>query len=139
MRRTLYENGVYSIQFTKPVLFVSGCISVECSSDLTSGSLPSRYSLVPLPAAGEQVRVSRSRTRGSLPDVSASVAPTSAAGFMSREEVQLLSQNMREERRLLREEDERRRKFELILNIGSLRVIFEIIFSGVLIVLIFID
>jgi hypothetical protein len=99
-------------------------VDTQTANDL---DLPSRYTLEPVPPPWVVPAVStadgggRSRyaNRGSLPDV---YDPTvGGSQLMSRQEAHLLSHRRREELRLIREEQERRKQFEVVLSVGAVK------------------
>jgi hypothetical protein len=81
-----------------------------CKEQGSEAELPKRYTL-------EASRADRKR-RGSLPDAAACRDMT----LMPREQVSLMSEKRREELRLLREAEERRRAQEIVLRFGDLKV-----------------
>lgn len=104
----------------------------ESSDNVTSDKLkdlPKRYTL----ESPSRLRRSGGK-RGSLPDVS----HCKDVELMPREQVSLMSEKRREEIRLLREAEERRRAQEIVLRFGDLKVCISLLWtkaqSGALVV-----
>ena len=89
---------------------VSSVTSLEAIEDKPK-QLPKVYKLEPSNLAG-------ARNRGSLPDVSKGLG----VELMPRSEASKLSQARRDELRLLREQEEARRRMELVLRVADVKV-----------------
>lgn len=85
--------------------------------------LPKRYTV-------ESTNLTTARNRGSLPDVRAE-DPKTKKGLMPREEAHRLGEIRREQLRRFREQEEQRRKLEIVLRLADVKVSVDVCFNGI--------